>query len=486
MAAWALLGAGTHVVEPSGFGLAAYAPGLRIDVVTAGMVGLVSFIGVLIVRFSRRYLGREPGSARYVRWLMATLAAVSLLVLSESLLWLGLAWVGTSLSLHQLLTFFHARPQALIAAHKKFLVSRVADVALWVAIAIVGLEVGSFDIGAVHAWAAGIDRLPLGIELAAVLLVVGACLKCAQLPFHGWLTQVMEAPTPVSALLHAGVVNIGGLLMIRLAPLMMQAGPAQLLLVVMGTFTAVVAALVMMTRVSVKASLAWSTCAQMGFMLIECGLGAYHLAFLHLLAHSFYKAHAFLSSGSIVEAWAVRRIGRPVPRARATSWLGAVALAMGCVYAVGLAFGVHPRQEPVLYALGFVVCLGLTPLLVQGTAGIRGALRVASSAAGVTALYFGWHALFGKALPNMGGAQTFHALMPRLAVVFMGFGALFALQAVMHARPQSRLARALYPLLHAGLYLDEIFTRLTFQLWPAKLPPRTGPRVSTAIEAQEA
>jgi NAD(P)H-quinone oxidoreductase subunit 5 len=123
-----------------------------------------------------------------------------------------------------------------------------------------------------------------------VLLVASAALKCAQLPFHGWLIQVMEAPTPVSALLHAGVVNIGGFLMIRLAPLMTQSEIAQTLLVICGCTTAVIAALVMTTRVSIKVALAWSTCAQMGFMLLECGLGAYPLALLHIVAHSWLQS----------------------------------------------------------------------------------------------------------------------------------------------------------------------------------------------------
>src|SRR5690349_9310557 len=117
------------------------------------------------------------------------------------------------------------------------------------------------------------------------------------------MLQVMEAPTPVSALLHAGVVNIGGFVMIRLAPLMLHATIAQNILIGVGLFSTIIASLVMTTRAAIKSSLAWSTIGQMGFMLVQCGLGAWHLALMHVLAHSLYKAHTFLSSGSIVRQW---------------------------------------------------------------------------------------------------------------------------------------------------------------------------------------
>ena len=139
--------------------------------------------------------------------------------------------------------------------------------------------------------------VPLSIHIAALLLAISAIIKCAQLPLHGWLIQVMEAPTPVSALLHAGVVNLGGFMLIRLASVIYTTQAAQALLVVMGCLTAVVGSLVMSTGISIKVHLAWSTCAQMGFMLVECGLGLYALAFLHLLAHSLYKAHSWVQAG---------------------------------------------------------------------------------------------------------------------------------------------------------------------------------------------
>ncbi len=444
----------------------------RLDALTAVMLVLVCFVGWVILGYSRRYLDGDAGQVRYARWFSATLAAVTLLVVSNNLLLLAAAWICTSLALHQLLTFYPERPQALIAAHKKFLASRVADLCLLSAVALVGIGTGSLELDVALARIAALPELPTGLEVAAVLFAASAALKCAQLPFHGWLIQVMEAPTPVSALLHAGIVNIGGFLMIRLAPLVGAAEAAQLMLVVAGTLTAVVAALVMTTRVSIKVALAWSTCAQMGFMLLQCGLGAWSLALLHLVAHSLYKAHAFLGSGSAVEQWRIEALR---PRAEPPAfgrWLLAGALAPLGVIAAGAAWGVRPADEPALWALATIVALALTPLLVRALAGDLARLAtLAATALAVPVLYFGWHALFAGvlALPPASPAA------PALAFVIAGFALLWMLQAVMSAWPRGRLAQRLYPRLYAGLYLDELFTRLTFRVWPARLPARPAP-----------
>ena len=142
---------------------------------------------------------------------------------------------------------------------------------------------------------------------AACLLALAALLKSAQFPTHGWLTEVMETPTPVSALLHAGVINAGGFLLIRFADVMVLHPSVMAVLVMIGGFTALFGGLVMLTQPAVKTSLAWSTVAQMGFMVLECGLGLFPLALLHIVAHSLYKAHSFLASGAAVETIAANR-----------------------------------------------------------------------------------------------------------------------------------------------------------------------------------
>ena len=441
---------------------------LRLDGVTGVVGALVSFIAFIIVRFSRPYLRGDRGQTRYARWLMATLAAVSTLVVTNNLGVMAAAWVATSLALHQLLTFYSDRPAALVAAHKKFLASRVADLCLFGGIGLLAMNTGSLELDRLGTWAQATPELPVTAQAAAMLFAVAACLKCAQLPFHGWLIQVMEAPTPVSALLHAGVVNIGGFLMIRLASLMLKAQAAQTLLVVVGTASAVVAALVMTSRVSVKVMLAWSTCAQMGFMLVQCGLGAYSLALLHLLAHSLYKAHAFLSSGSAVDRWRALALSPARARAGFGHCVMAAAAGFAGVTLVAALYGASPQREPALWALAAVLSLALAPLLVRSLGRGWGGLSVAAlGGLSVAALYFTWHALLGHIVPPLPSTGSWGM---RLSVVLAGFGSLFLVQAVMVAWPDGRVSRALYPRLFAGLYLDELSTRLTFQMWPPKLP----------------
>lgn len=440
------------------------------DALAGTMLLLVSFIGWVIVGYSQPYLAGERGQPRYLRCLLLTLAAVSLLVLTNNLLVLALAWIATSLALHGLLTFFDRRPQALIAAHKKFLASRVADLFLLGGIALLVSTLGTLEIDQAMAVAQALPQPPAALQAAALLIAASALLKCAQLPVHGWLIQVMEAPTPVSALLHAGVVNLGGFLLIRLGTLVADVPAAQALLVVVGSITAVVAALVMMTRISIKVSLAWSTCAQMGFMLMQCGLGLHDLALLHLVAHSLYKAHAFLTAGAAVEQNRLRQMAPAVAAVGVGRWLLGGLVGMAVVSAAALVWGLKPAEAPALWAVGLVLALAMAPLLSATTLRAGGLWPLAGLAgAGALALvYFGLHVALSRwlGLAAVGGNPA-----PALVVwVGVSFAALFVVQGAVRAWPQGRLARGLYPWLFAGLYLDELFTRLTFRLWPARLP----------------
>lgn len=448
---------------PSAWGLS-----LRLDSLTAVMLALIATIGFVIVDYSRGYLRGDPGQARHERWLLATLGAVSALVVSNNLVVLALAWTATSLALHQLLTFYRDRPQALIAAHKKFIVSRAADACVLGAVALVASTYGTAAMDEVFERAASAGQ-PRAIDAAMVLLAFAVVLKSAQLPFHGWLIQVMEAPTPVSALLHAGVVNIGGFVLIRLAPLGSRVETAQTILVAVGSITAVLASLIMTTRVSVKVNLAWSTCAQMGFMLVQCGLGAYELALLHLVAHSAYKAHAFLRAGSAVSTWRVQTFAPLQSAPSLGRWLAIAVGSLAVVVGSALALGINFEREPALVVFVPVVGMALARLIGEGLS-FRARPLVASTllALVVASSYFASHAAVGLVLESTGhGRDLVSAHRVVLALVL--FVALFVASFALRAAPQSRAAHALHRALFAGLYLDELFTRLTFRLWPARL-----------------
>jgi NAD(P)H-quinone oxidoreductase subunit 5 len=461
---------GAVAITWAGDGLAAPA-WLRLDVVTVVMLLLVCGLGVVVVRYATTAVRQERRADTLARWLLLTLAAVSTLVISGHLVVIAAAWSATSLTLHQLLTHETGRPMALLAAHKKFLVSRAADVALWSALLLIHSVLGGLTLDQLDAWATSASAPGTTLQLAAVLVVIAVALKSAQLPFHGWLTQVMEAPTPVSALLHAGVVNIGGLVLIRLAPFMAPMAAAQLLLVGIGLVTVVVAALVMLTRVSVKASLAWSTIAQMGFMLVQCGLGAWPLALLHLVAHSLYKAHAFLSAGSTVERWRARTLHTPpAPTWPVVAASAALLVVAAALVVVALQAGGAIVAGPATWGLSLVVALSVAPLVAgRGAVGLPAMLRGLVDAGVVVGLVALTHRLAGAlwAAPSVAPVVEFVGW----AMVAVASVLLFAAKTALTLAPRSTFARWLWPWLFAGLHLDERITRLTFLVWPPRLPP---------------
>ncbi len=280
------------------------AASLYYDGATSLMFLLVSFVGWIICRYSVRYLDGEATQGRYFRWTAFTIGSVSWMILAGNLLMFFAAWVATSLGLHQLLLHYGQRPAARCAAWTKFAISRLGDLALLGALVLTYTAFRTFDFAELFAavdGSSGAGALPHPTaHWIGWLLVLGAVTKSAQLPFHSWLPQTMETPTPVSALMHAGIVNAGGYLVIRTSPLISLTPSALICLAAVGAATACFASVVMLTQTSIKRSLAYSTIAQMGFMMLQCGLGAFSAAMLHILAHSLYKAHAFLGSGGVL------------------------------------------------------------------------------------------------------------------------------------------------------------------------------------------
>ena len=193
---------------------------VRIDMLSMLMAILISLIGWVILKYSRNYIDGDAREESYRFWFLLTLASVSLLVISGHLVLTMLAWTSTSLAFHNLLIYYPERPKAQLAAHKKFLISRLADTFVFIGGVLLYNSHQTFKISEILAhYQTQTVVISPDIEIAGVLFSFAAILKCAQLPLHGWLMQVMEAPTPVSALLHAGIVNMGGFFIILLAPI---------------------------------------------------------------------------------------------------------------------------------------------------------------------------------------------------------------------------------------------------------------------------
>ena len=246
--------------------------GIRFDSISAILLCMVSILAASIARYSDRYLNGESRQLHFYGYLSFTTLSVSLLIVSSNLAMLFLMWLSTSYGLHQLLTYYSDRPLALQAARKKFFISRLGDLALVLAIFLTYRLFGTLELDAIFKsiYAVKVEDQN-ALSMIAVFFAIGAMTKSAQFPFHFWLPETMETPTPVSAFMHAGIINSGGFLMIRLSPLMVTSGVAQFLLATMGAFTASFGALAMITQNDIKKKLAYSTISQMGMMMFACG-----------------------------------------------------------------------------------------------------------------------------------------------------------------------------------------------------------------------
>ncbi len=462
---WLLLFNGA-VTSPT-LGISSFGLATRVDALSVIMMLLVSFVGWVVLRFSGTYLDGEKNHGAFTGWMLLTLASVLLLVMSGTLLQLVLAWIGTSLFLHKLLLFYPERVEAQRAAKKKWIVSRAGDVALLAATLIMMLGYGTGDIAAILDAASTGDN-PTGIAWAAGLLALAALLKSAQFPTHGWLTEVMETPTPVSALLHAGVINAGGFLLIRFADVMLASPIVLAFLVMIGGFTALFGGLVMLTQSAVKTSLAWSTVAQMGFMILQCGLALFPLALLHIVAHSLYKAHAFLASGGTVDLVASIRRPGPVAVPTPSNVAKAFAIAIG-IYAVTatfFAFGVGiADKSPQSLALGAILIFGVAYLLAQGLADkapwvltIRTAQYALATAFAYFALQTGVDWLMAGTLPGTPAPGSLEWALIMLSI--FSFGVVAIAQALFPLWAYHPAATGLRVHLSNGLYANAVFDRL--------------------------
>lgn len=439
----------------------------RLDAVSATMFLLVAFVGWIVVRYACTYLDGEARQGTFMGWLCAALAAVLLLVQAGNLVQLVAAWIATSFALHRLLLFYPERVAALRAARKKQLFSTIGAAALITAAVLIWMSFGTTDIAAINALARTSDASWVVIT-ATAMLALAAVLKSAQFPTHGWLTEVMEAPTPVSALLHAGVINGGGFLLIRFADVMLLAPGVLAVLAMLGGFTALFGALVMLTQPAVKTSLAWSTVAQMGFMILQCGLALFPLALLHIVAHSLYKAHAFLASGGAVEQ--VAAIGRPGPvavpdgSAVGRAFLIALAIYGGIGAAFGFAFGLE-HKSPQAIALGAILIFGVAYLLAQGLADAaplpltrRTAMYASAAAVGYFALQTASEWLTAGVLPPTTAPGRLEWTLMTLAV--LSFGLVAVAQALFPLWSSHPAAAGLRVHLSNGLYANAMIDRV--------------------------
>ena len=308
--------------------------GLQLDQLSMCFVLLITGVGSLIHIYSIGYMAHDPDRRRFFGYLNLFLAAMLLLVLADNYLGLYMGWEGVGLASYLLIGFWSYKPSAATAAKKAFVVNRVGDIGLAVALMVMFAAVGAVGFGDVFSAAPQLGEGTLtAIGLA---LLLAACGKSAQVPLQSWLGDAMEGPTPVSALIHAAtMVTAGVYLIVRSGPVFDLAPHAQTAVVVVGAVTLLFGAVIGCAKDDIKKALAASTMSQIGYMVLAAGLGpaGYAFAIMHLLTHGFFKAGLFLGAGSVMHAMDdevnMRRYGglrRALPVTFVTFGLGYLAI----------------------------------------------------------------------------------------------------------------------------------------------------------------
>jgi NADH-quinone oxidoreductase subunit L len=308
--------------------------GLRLDPLSLTFVLLITGVGSLIHLYSVGYMSHDPGRRRFFAQLNLFVAAMLLLVLGDNFVMLYLGWEGVGLASYLLIGYYQDRPSAATAAKKAFLMNRVGDVGLAVAIFILWTQLGTVQYTEVFE---RIGQMDAGAVVAVtVLLLLGACGKSGQFPLQSWLPDAMEGPTPVSALIHAAtMVTAGVYLIARSSPIYNLSETGRLIVALVGVVTLLIGAIIGCAYDDIKKVLAYSTVSQIGYMFLAVGLGpaGYALGIFHLLTHGFFKAGLFLGAGSVMHAMHddvdMRRYGglaRHMPITFVTFGLGYLAL----------------------------------------------------------------------------------------------------------------------------------------------------------------
>ena len=324
----------THFFDWISVGRFSVGADLRLDVLSAVMILVVTGIGLLIHVYAIGYMEGDPRYGRFFAYLNLFVFFMLLLVLADNYLLLYVGWEGVGLCSYLLIGFWFEKIENASAAKKAFVTTRVGDTLMLIGLALIVSKFGSLDFAAVLG-APG-ETIANGTATAiSLLLFAGAIGKSAQVPLHVWLPDAMAGPTPVSALIHAAtMVTAGVYLVVRSAPLFELSGVALTVVLIVGLLTALFAATCALAQDDIKRVLAYSTVSQLGFMFMAAGMRFYTGAMFMLVAHAFYKALMFLGAGSVMhgmhEETDLRRMGGLIRRMPVTGWtfvVGAAALA---------------------------------------------------------------------------------------------------------------------------------------------------------------
>src|SRR5271155_2949873 len=277
---------------------------LQLDQLTMIMLLVVTGVGFLIHIYSAGYMAHEEGYWRFFAYLNLFMFFMLTLVLAENFLLMFVGWEGVGLASYLLVGFYYVRQSAADAGKKAFILNRVGDFGFLLAMFLMIAHFGTLSYSKVFAAISEHPELHGGFLTAiALLLVLGATGKSAQIPLYVWLPDAMEGPTPVSALIHAATMVTAGIYMVVRSHVLFDRSPFTLgVIAIIGAATALFAATVGMVQTDIKRVLAYSTISQLGYMFLACGAAAYSAAIFHLVTHAFFKALLFLAAGSVIHA----------------------------------------------------------------------------------------------------------------------------------------------------------------------------------------
>jgi NADH-quinone oxidoreductase subunit L len=276
---------------------------LLYDPLSALFLLLITGVGSLIHVYSIGYMAHDPRRRRFFGYLNLFVAAMLLLVMAENYLALFLGWEGVGLASYLLIGFWQHKPSAAAAAKKAFVLNRVGDIGMTLAIMLAFVTFGTTSFSGISEASSGASETTL--NALGILLLLGACGKSAQVPLQAWLLDAMEGPTPVSALIHAATMVTAGVYLITRSNFIFELAPAaQTVVVIVATVTLLWGAIISCAKDDIKKVLAGSTMSQIGYMMLGAGLGVagYAFAIFHLMAHGFFKANMFLGAGSVMHA----------------------------------------------------------------------------------------------------------------------------------------------------------------------------------------
>lgn len=278
--------------------------GFQIDSLTCIMMLVVTFVSLMVHIYSIGYMSEHSGFKRFFCYISFFTFAMLMLVVADNFLQLFFAWEAVGLASYLLIGFWYTKPTAIFANLKAFLINRIADLGFLLGIAAIYSNFGSLQYQDVLPNVANLaQNYPNTVHLIAILLFIGAMGKSAQVPFHVWLPDSMEGPTPISALIHAAtMVTAGVFLLARMSPIFELSEIALSLALIIGTITMLSMGVLAIVQSDIKKIIAYSTLSQLGYMMIASGVSAYSIAIFHLFTHAFFKALLFLSAGSVIIA----------------------------------------------------------------------------------------------------------------------------------------------------------------------------------------